>query len=287
MKYRPGNSSLMVLTALLLFLGTASSARAMRFSHELHKGEGLSQCSRCHLPGAASITPERTLCYECHKEEEIIETVLGPTKTHTPLWVRQHGAESQRAAAQCSQCHGATFCVDCHKGGEIGADLGKRAVRLDTVPSTHTSRFRIIHPLKATGEQVEKCYTCHARSDCIDCHDSYRTKFPGREIVSHQKNQTWAEMIKASGAPDHNFTLNQCQDCHPGGALSSTDWSRGHAKEARRELGSCQSCHPDGEACLACHSATTGLMVSPHPANWGRIQQKFRRESPEVCARCH
>jgi len=279
------NRSFLVLLGLILLI--ASPVRAMRFSHVVHEKQDIGQCSRCHTAGALSIIPERTVCYECHGEKEIEETELGPAKTHTPVWVRQHGVESQSAGAQCSSCHTITFCVDCHKGGELGLDLKKRSVRMDTVPSTHTSRFRIVHPLKATAEQIEKCYTCHSRSDCVDCHDSYRNKFPGRELVSHQKNQTWARMIQESGAPDHDFPLNQCQDCHPGGALSSSDWSRGHAKEARRNLSSCQTCHPDGNACLACHSAKTGLMVSPHPDNWKRIQSKFRRESPEVCAKCH
>jgi hypothetical protein len=268
---------LIIFAALLL---AASQAGAMRFSHVVHDKNEVSQCARCHTPGAVSIVPARAVCYECHEEKEIQETVLGPTKTHTPLWVRQHGIDSQSAGAQCSDCHSISFCVDCHKGGELGVDLQKRAVRLDTAPSTHTSRFRIVHPLKATAEQIEKCYTCHSKSDCVDCHESYRNKFPGRKIVSHQMN--WEQLI------DHAiFPSNQCQDCHPDGALSSSDWSRGHAPEARRSLSSCQSCHPDGDACLDCHSATTGLMISPHPANWGKIQTKFRRESPEVCAKCH
>jgi hypothetical protein len=268
---------LIIFAALLL---AASQAGAMRFSHVVHDKNEISQCTRCHTPGAVSIIPARAVCYECHEEKEIEETVLGPIKSHTPVWVRQHGIDSQSAGAQCSKCHSISFCVDCHKGGELGVDLQKRAVRLDTVPSTHTSRFRIVHPLKATAEQIQKCYTCHSKSDCVDCHESYRNRFPGREIVSHQMN--WEQLI------DHaTFPLNQCQDCHPGGALSSADWSQGHAKEARRSLSSCQSCHPDGDACLDCHSATTGLMISPHPGNWGRIQSKFRKESPEVCAKCH
>lgn len=95
-------------------------------------------------------------------------------------------------------------------------------------------------------------------------------------------------IIARPDLPDHSaFTLNQCQDCHPGGALSGAEWSSGHAREARRTLSGCQSCHPDGQACLSCHSAKTGLMVSPHPRNWGKIKGKFRRESPEVCDRCH
>jgi len=272
----------------LISLMAASQALAMRFSHIVHDQKGISRCSQCHLPGALSIIPERTVCYECHQEKDIEETELGPTRTHTPLWVREHGVDSQSPSAQCSGCHDITFCVDCHKGGELGTDLKKRAVRMETVPSTHTARFRVVHPLKATAEQIEKCYTCHAKSDCSDCHEAYRQKFlvTGREIVSHQKS--WQLLIADSATPDHSaFALNQCQDCHPGGALSSSDWSREHAREARRTLGSCQSCHPDGDACLACHSARTGLMVSPHPGNWKRIQSKFRKESPEVCAKCH
>ena len=272
---------LILFSAALL---TASQAVAMRFSHILHEKNEISHCARCHTPGAVIIIPERAVCYECHEEKDIEETVLGPSKTHTPVWVRQHGIDSQSAGAQCSGCHSITFCVDCHKGGELGVDLGKRAVRMDTAPSTHTSRFRIVHPLKATAEQIEKCYTCHSKSECVDCHEDYRQKFlvTGREIVSHQKQNDWETMT------DHTaFPLNQCQDCHPGGALSSTEWSSGHAKEARRTLSSCQSCHPDGDACLDCHSAKTGLRISPHPGNWGKIQTRFRKESPEVCAKCH
>lgn len=283
-------SKLFGFIILIMFLAGFSAAQpasAARFSHIVHDKNKVSECEGCHMPGAISIIPERAICYECHEEKEIVETVLGPAKSHTPVWVKQHGIDSQSAGAQCSRCHSISFCVDCHKGGELGVDLKKRTVRIDTAPDTHTSRFRIVHPLKATAEQIQKCYTCHSRSDCVDCHDMYRNKFPQREIVSHQKNEDWAQMIQASGAPEHNFSLNQCQDCHPGGALSSNDWSKGHAKEARRSLASCQSCHPDGDACLACHSAKSGLMISPHPGNWGRIKTRFRKESPEVCAKCH
>ena len=279
-------SGLFILILLATVLLAASQAVAMRFSHIVHDKSAISQCADCHTPSAVSIIPERAVCYECHEEKEIEETVLGPTKTHTPVWVRQHGIDSQSAGAECSQCHTISFCVDCHKGGELGIDLKKRIVRMDTAPSTHTSRFKVVHPLKATAEQIEKCYTCHSKKDCSDCHESYRNRFPGRELVSHQKN--WQALIAGTDVPDHfTFPLNQCQDCHPGGALSSSDWSRGHAKETRRSLSSCQSCHPDGDACLDCHSARTGLMISPHPGNWRKIQRRFSKESPEVCAKCH
>jgi hypothetical protein len=276
----------LILFVIVVALLTAQPVRAVRFSHIIHEREGLIECLKCHLTGAVNIIPERTICYDCHDEESIRETVLGPSRTHTPLWVNTHGLESEFADAQCSRCHHLSFCVDCHKGGELNADLKKRTVRMDTAPATHTARFRIVHPLKAAAEQIEQCYTCHSRQECVDCHDNYRSRFPNREIVSHQMN--WQALIARNDVPDHNaFSLNQCQDCHPGGALSDRDWSNDHAREARRSLAGCQSCHPEGTACMPCHSATSGLMINPHPRNWKSIQSKFRRASPEVCIKCH
>lgn len=275
------------LAAAAVLMSWTSPSQAMRFSHVVHEREGLSECSRCHLPNATDIIPSRSICYDCHEEKSIEETVLGPKRTHTPLWVGKHGLESEMADAQCAECHTLSFCIDCHKGGELGPDLKRRTARIDTAPRTHTSRFRIVHPLKAIGESIEQCYACHSRQDCIDCHNDYRNRFPNRELVSHQKNETWVNMIEEKGAPEHNFSLDQCQDCHPGGALSEGEWSSRHAREARRSLSGCQTCHPEGAACMPCHSATTGLMVSPHPRNWKKIQGKFRRESPEVCDKCH
>ena len=270
----------------ILILTTVLPCFAMRFSHVLHEDNDVGTCSKCHVPGALSIIPERAVCLPCHEPSSIEETVLGPSRTHTPLWVQSHGEESQRADAQCIKCHSLSSCVDCHKGGELGSDLRRRTARIETMPSTHTSRFRVVHPLKAVGENIEQCYTCHSRQQCIDCHQSYRNRFPAKELVSHQKN--WEALIAGDGVPDHEgFSQNQCQDCHPGGALSRGEWSRDHSREARRSLSGCQTCHPEGEACMPCHSARSGLMVNPHPKNWKNIQGKFRRESPEVCEKCH
>ncbi|MDT8396724.1 MAG: cytochrome C [bacterium] len=272
------------ITLLAVLCLVPAAADAMRFSHTIHDREGIGQCDRCHLPNALSIIPERAGCLDCHEAADIEETVLGPTRSHTPSWVRLHGPESQSAGARCSSCHQLAFCVDCHKGGELGADLTKRSVRMETVPENHTSRFLIVHPLKATGEQAQQCYSCHTRQDCVDCHEN-----TGRNrLRTDSHRRSWSQIEAGAGGPLHQtFSLNQCQDCHPGGAVSDADWSRDHTREARRSLGSCQACHPDGNECMACHSAKSGLMVSPHPGNWKRIQGKFRRESPEVCDQCH
>ncbi len=270
-----------VISAVLIITGTSHAAR---FSHKVHSDYEVKECGKCHKPLALSITPERSVCMECHTEEDIIETVLGPTKTHTPLWVNQHGRVSAEPGSECRSCHTLSSCADCHKGGELNPDFTKRSVRTESVPETHTSRFRVIHPLKATGAQIDECFSCHAEEFCSDCHN--RTQRDRLKIISHR--ESWTKIEAGAAGPLHEtFTLSQCDDCHPGGALSSHVWTTQHAAEARKTLKKCQSCHPDGNVCMDCHSAKTGLMVSPHPRNWGRLKSKFRKESPETCAKCH
>ncbi|NOY86731.1 MAG: cytochrome c3 family protein [Deltaproteobacteria bacterium] len=284
----PRFKPVVVIGAVVFLVGLIVSTPlwAMRFSHKVHGDNGITECTRCHEKGASDIIPAVSSCTSCHDEDYLADTPLGPSRTHTPLWVKQHGPDSQASGAQCRSCHDLSFCVGCHQGGDLNTDLTKRTVRSNSVPRSHTSNFLVVHPLKATAARINDCYTCHAKEFCSDCHSSYRARFPGRQIISHQKS--WELMIAGSGVPDHaGFTQDQCQDCHPGGALSSTEWSAGHAREARRSLKTCQACHPNGDACTDCHSAKSGLAISPHPKNWRSIQNKFRRESPQTCKKCH
>jgi hypothetical protein len=260
-------------------------ARAERFSHKFHEEQDAGECRQCHKPGAVSIIPPQAVCLPCHKEKELADTPLGPSKTHTAFWLRQHGDESAAPRAQCRSCHASSFCVDCHAGGEIGVDLRRQAGKVNVPPRPHTPRFLVTHPLKAEGLGGRACEECHKRSFCTDCHEK---KFPpgAKAPLSHRKS--WQLIEAGMGGPLHAvFSTAQCQGCHPGGAISSRDWSAGHAEEARRNLSSCRSCHPDGDPCIWCHSARDGLKVSPHPGNWRQIQKKFRKQSPKVCEKCH
>lgn len=273
------------LAALVIVALSPVLSWAMRFSHKVHEQKGVAECTTCHPADALSIIPTPEVCTPCHEGVDLDDTDFGPTRTHTPLWVRQHGRDSSEPDAQCKSCHTSSFCNDCHEGGELSPDLTKRTIRTEGVPRTHTSRFRIVHPLKTTGGQIDECFTCHAEEFCSDCHDTYRGK-NRLKTVSHR--ESWTKIEAGTGGPVHeDFSLGQCQDCHPDGALSSRDWSAAHSREAKRSLKSCQSCHPSGAVCKDCHSALTGLKISPHPRNWRSIQAKFRKEAPEVCAECH
>src|SRR5512138_3208569 len=156
--------------ALLLWAGSAQEARAERFSHKVHAAQGAGECRECHISGALSIIPARSTCLACHSGKELAETPLGPTRTHTGSWPRLHGPESAAPGAQCRDCHDASFCVECHAGGEIGPDLRRQVGRLNVPPRTHTARFAVTHPLKAQGNGVKACRSCHQDQFCKDCH---------------------------------------------------------------------------------------------------------------------
>ena len=158
--------------------------------------------------------------------------------------------------ASCAQCHTQDYCLDCHQGGGINADLSTATFGRDYHPKNHRTDFLSIHPIKAL-DNPQNCTRCHDQSFCNSCH----TRFPkgSLRIKSHQ-------MLGANGqryAP----AINE------------------HATEARRNLQSCQSCHPEGDVCIQCHASGK---TNPHPRNWKDISGNIRnRGGNKVCLKCH
>ena len=216
-------------------------------------------------------------CAACHKGEGI-----GPT--HGADWVREHRTYAYKPQNNCADCHDQQFCLDCHKGGGIDANLGTSNYRADYVPESHRTDFRELHPIKAL-DNPQTCYRCHDGRYCSECH----AKFRGEDlmVLSHRKG--WSNLETSPGGPVHStFNVNQCQTCHPGGVLPQHVWSADHAREARRNLQACQTCHSDGDVCLTCHSARTGLQINPHPRNWNAVKDKYRSKSDgRSCIKCH
>lgn len=186
-------------------------------------------------------------CNSCHKAE-------GIAPNHDSDWVRSHRSLASKAGSNCSQCHNQSWCLDCHKGGGINADLSTDTFGRDYIPKSHRSDFVTIHPIKAL-DNPQTCYRCHDQKFCTACHD----RFPkgNMRIKSHMRSgttQTWS-------------------------------WNSEHASEARRNLQSCQTCHPEGDVCLQCHSSGR---VNPHPRNWKDIKGNFKdKTSGKICAKCH
>lgn len=193
-----------------------------------------------------------TECFDCHKSE-------GVAPNHTGDWVRTHRVNASKADKNCADCHTQDYCLDCHQGGGINADLTIEQFRRDYVPKSHRSDFVQLHPIKAL-DNPQTCYRCHDRNYCDSCH----ARFPrgSMRIKSHLPTGTTS-----------------------GGLTQSYMWTNEHATEARRNLQSCQSCHPEGDVCLRCHSSKGGAGISPHPKDFKAGNIKAR--SDRSCKICH
>jgi hypothetical protein len=190
-------------------------------------------------------------CTACHKAE-------GVAQNHDADWVRGHRLLAGKAGNNCGQCHDRSYCLDCHTGGGINANLESEATGKNYVPRSHRNDFIMRHPLQAASNP-QQCYRCHTQQTCTECHDRYPKG--SLKIKSHL-------MLGANGQK-YNVALGE------------------HAIEARRNLQSCQTCHPDGDVCIQCHSAKIGG-TNPHPKNWGSIKDKLKNKGRErSCQKCH
>ncbi len=221
-------------------------------------------------------------CQECHKYSDV-------AFTHASSWNQDHRLYAEKKPNICGDCHNRSFCFDCHFGGGITPDLHKSTAGPDYMPRTHRSDWRELHPIKA-ADDPRSCYRCHdERKFCQACHQKFNQIDPsGLAPISHRRG--WSDLSVSQAGPMHStFNATQCPTCHPNSMLPKNQWSLGHAREARRNLASCESCHPDGNVCLKCHSATSGLMVNPHPRGWnGSLADRMRnRSNNRTCIKCH
>ena len=115
------------------------------------------------------------LCAECHVEDECADCHDGrvrPMRVHPGDYLTTHPVMARRDADSCTSCHAPSqFCTECH------ARLGLARV---SAPDVRTpDRY---HPPRAVWTEgpnlhgrearraLETCTSCHAESDCVDCH---------------------------------------------------------------------------------------------------------------------
>lgn len=85
---------------------------------------------------------EIKFCNECHISNNV-------AANHTSSWVKEHRIYADKKPNNCQDCHQLSFCLDCHKGGGITADLHSSQSGPDYMPKSHRTDFREIHPIKA------------------------------------------------------------------------------------------------------------------------------------------
>jgi len=278
-----------LIAAMTIFMLTAAPALAVEFPHALHLKvlQGL-PCSTCHVETATGhkivLKPERKVCLQCHDADFVKKVKFPGLRTHGPTWPLIHRpfAKSSDPQFNCSACHSQKDCLDCHKAGHVD-EMGAFDNQMVNI---HSSDFAVTHPIAARTDP-QLCSSCHNKNFCVRCHNSF-----GRSNIALASHRlSWSNLAVGDAVDQKThaqFTPDQCQNCHPNSVLPAHEWADQHAREARKDLATCQACHPNGDVCLKCHSATSGLMVNPHPKNWNDIKDRLRSASNgRTCRRCH
>jgi hypothetical protein len=281
-----------ILILALVGLGGATMAFAAQFSlfsmkTHVDKCVANGDCLVCHKPSDATIIPSREVCKDCHDDKFIADVTFAGLTSHGPLWSLDHGPFALVDYKMCEKCHdegrqkGAIGCTECHEAGAAD-EQGDYA---NAPFNIHRSEFAVTHPIAARADQ-QKCSKCHENSYCVECHEDFRDE--DLSVLSHRRG--WSS-ITVGGATHGEFAqdLDSCAGCHPeGSVLPSHNWTRDHAREARRNLATCEACHPEGEECLRCHSTISGIGINPHPRGWEDVEGKMDRASGgKTCRKCH
>lgn len=266
----------LVLPILLL---TVIPARAADFVHSDHVANPETPtCAICHLPEATSIQPEWKVCLECHEQTFLDEVTLPGLRTHGPVWALDHRLAARSKDPDCAACHEQKFCLDCHQVGPAD-QMGSFS---NAMVNVHRSDFHVTHPI-AARTKPKLCSTCHESKFCSECHNDFAPA--DLALLSHRRG--FSNLV--GGLTEHkNYTEDRCQECHIGSVLPTHEWSRSHAREARKNLATCQACHPEGDVCMKCHSAVSGLKINPHPKDWDSMKDRLSNASDgRTCRKCH
>jgi len=205
----------------------------LKFTHEMHFGKGVSDCSVCH-----------------------------PPDTHVPDRI------NRPTMSRCFTCHGITktsivqsTCETCHPPG------------IEQKPTSHLSSTWLPggHAKEALEDQFV-CLTCHEQNFCDSCHgltlphpedwadEAHAYAYFDDPAVCQQCHVR---------APDQH---DSCDTCHHPQGPKSTPWKEYHPTVVK-EGGAytCFQCH-DPATCSSCHvrgresfAADEALLASPAP----------------------
>jgi hypothetical protein len=110
---------------------------------------------------------DESLCQTCHTQETCTACHDAATgnEFHPDNFVTRHPTEAYGQSAECANCHSTqVFCRTCHIGQ--GLDSSGRLGRgfHDAEP------LWLIRHGQAARQTLESCASCHAQSDCVQCH---------------------------------------------------------------------------------------------------------------------
>jgi hypothetical protein len=216
-----------------------------------------------------------------------------------------HGSFALERAENCGTCHDRTSCSSCHTGATQvpGAVLHLSPPAPDGpmgVPITqggpggfHPPGYSVSHSASASGREMS-CTTCHAENTCAECHDGLGSPpFHPLNFMASHGPQAYGRISDCRSC--HN-SEGFCRECHLESGIRGPDgmvapfhdgqplWILSHPQAARQDLESCVSCHQQRD-CLRCHSASSGLRVSPHGPDFDASSMRSRNQA--MCELCH
>jgi hypothetical protein len=266
-------------------------------------------CERCHL-NADRLAPIMALATDAR----IADLVAGragewprPASHERADWATQHAQWAREDIEGCANCHARESCEACH--GEAGpaviARLPERrssgpqgvipvvAAAGGARPVGHTADWIAAHGAAAALD-TPSCATCHTEQQCLECHDGARRPgFHPVDFVVRHAPEAYADETECAACHSRE---GFCRDCHAGAGLAAArqgsaafhdavpDWLIAHGLPARQDLEACTTCH-EQNTCLRCHSAKSGLRVSPHGP--GFDPERVSDRSTMSCAICH
>ena len=275
-------------------------------------------CTRCHLNAGTQQDIQRLV--PDSRVKLLVADEPGewpePPSHRRADWEFSHGNEIEAESQSCATCHSETSCRTCHGSARIpeiaalphpgdGQPAGVVVPR--TRPPGHLPMFATQHGT-AAGTDMPRCTSCHIESQCAECHEdpnrvaSAATLPPEPRSGYHPANfllRHGAEVFAVQTVcSDCHSTEAFCRDCHQstgltigtgggaGGAFhdAQPNWFFEHGRAARQGLEGCASCHQQ-TSCLRCHSAKSGLRISPHGPGFDASRVASR--STAACGLCH
>ena len=257
-------------------VGPRAQAR-LSFSHAAHVGEGI-RCVACHDgwsdPAAVVHMPSMQSCLGCHNEE---------------------------ASIDCGYCH-------------VRRPDGLVQTRFEEgwlnpprwLGGLHHDEDFIVRHRWVAADLGSVCASCHAESDCTDCHD-------GRLRPPRVHPNDWLTIHPEMARRDEPrctscHTLQSfCSECHARVGISqiaaplvraserfhppASVWISGpveHAREARLSMTACVSCHVERD-CVGCHGSSLigGAGLSPHGPGFLAESCDALERNGRACALCH
>ncbi|TFG65694.1 MAG: hypothetical protein E4H28_03645 [Gemmatimonadales bacterium] len=237
------------------------------FNHGDEIEAGSQSCATCHA---------ETSCRTCHGsaaipaiaalpnpgEGEPAGVVVPRTSPpgHLPLFATQHGAAVAADMPRCSSCHIESQCAECHEGPNrvAGEFAPRRSTGSNGTAGDPPGAEQFLHANATTGTLPPEPRSGY---------------HPANFLLRHGAEAFAVQTV----CSDCHSTEAFCRECHQsigitlgagdgaGGAFhdAQANWFFEHGRAARQGLEGCASCHQQ-TSCLRCHSAKSGLRISPH-----------------------